>query len=230
MNSKFTFNDHDKLRGQHALFGASQSSWIRYDDDKIAERVRSRFRTPLGTEIHDFAASQIELRHKVMNVRGLTHAIENTIYTKYKYLNPDQEISEYGMKLIRNLGAIPKEVFEAVKLYINDGIGYRMLVEQPLFYSENIFGTADAISFKNDVLRIHDLKTGSFPAHMDQLEIYASLFCLEYKKHPADIDIELRLYQWDGVSVHNPDNEEIETIMDKIITTEKLISSVEKEK
>ena len=34
----------------------------------------------------------------------------------------------------------------------------------------------------NKILRIHDYKSGITPAKMDQLMIYAALFCLEYKK------------------------------------------------
>ena len=50
----------------------------------------------------------------------------------------------------------------------------KMTPEQILYYSDNCFGTADAILFRNNFLRIHDLKTGKIPAHMEQLEIYAS--------------------------------------------------------
>lgn len=44
--------------------------------------------------------------------------------------------------------------------YVNDAIGYRMSPEVVLFYSPNAFGTADSISFRDNFLRIHDLKTG----------------------------------------------------------------------
>ena len=79
-----------------------------------------------------------------------------------------------------------------------------MTTEVCLFYSINAFGTADAISFRNNTLRIHDLKNGRTPASIKQLEIYAALFCLEYSFNPRDIDIELRLYQLDEVLVENP--------------------------
>src|SRR5574344_1877857 len=42
-----------------------------------------------------------------------------------------------------------------------------------------------------------------------QLEIYAALFCLEYGFHPNEINIELRLYQYDEVLVHHPEPEEL---------------------
>lgn len=226
MHSKFTFKNHDDLIGQHALFSPSQSAWLRYDDSKIIDRVRSQYRAPLGTEIHEFAASQIQLAHKISNVRTLAQEIENYIYTKYTFANNGME---YAEKLIKNVGYLPKEVFETVKYYVNDGIGYKMVVEQPLVYSEHIFGTADSIIFKNDMLRIHDLKTGAMPAHMEQLMTYAAIFCLEYDIRPAEIQTELRLYQWDGIVVHKPTVEDLMPLLDRIITTEKIASNVERE-
>ena len=89
--------------------------------------------------------------------------------------------------------------------YVNDAIGYRMHPEQVLYFSEWCFGTADAISFRNNFLRIHDLKTGKERAHIEQLRIYAALFCLEYRVSPADIKIELRIYQSDEVIIDEPD-------------------------
>jgi hypothetical protein len=93
-------------------------------------------------------------------------------------------------------------------------------------YSENCFGTADAISFRDEFLRIHDLKTGVTPAHMEQLEIYAALFCLEYKIKPGEIGMELRLYQNDEKIIFQPTAEDIFPIMDKIITSDKIISQI----
>lgn len=104
-----------------------------------------------------------------------------------------------------------------------------MTPEQILFYSDNCFGTADAIAFRGDLLRIHDLKTGAIPAHMEQLEVYAALFCLEYKVKPADIRMELRLYQSDDILVANPTVEDIAPIMDKIITFDKIINKIKEQ-
>ena len=63
--------------------------------------------------------------------------------------------------------------------YVNDCIGWGMTPEQILYYSDNAFGTADAISFRNMILRISDLETGETPASEKQLEVYAAFFCLE---------------------------------------------------
>ena len=105
-----------------------------------------------------------------------------------------------------------------------------MSTEVVLYYSDYFFGTADAISFRNGVLRIHDLKTGNvgkIEHHMEQLEVYAALFCLEYKIKPGEIKMELRVYKNDEVLVHTPTAEDILPIMDKIKHLNKLLESLE---
>jgi len=119
--------------------------------------------------------------------------------------------------------------------YVNDAIGYGMTPEQPLYFSQNCFGTTDAIYYKNGVLRIHDLKTGMTPAHMEQLEIYAALFMLEYEKifgvNPKNTKVCLRIYQNDEVIEDTPDADRIEEIMmdirEKDQWTEEFHSEVE---
>lgn len=113
--------------------------------------------------------------------------------------------------------------------YVNDAIGYKMSTEVVLYYSDRFFGTADAICFRNGVLRIHDLKTGKTPAKIEQLMVYAALFCLEYKIKPGEIEIELRIYQNDEILVDNPTAEDILPIMDRIIYLNKLLSKLEEE-
>jgi hypothetical protein len=113
--------------------------------------------------------------------------------------------------------------------YVNDAIGFKMSTEVVLFYSERFFGTADSISFRDNFLRIHDLKTGKIKADMEQLEIYAALFCLEYKVKPESIGMELRLYQNDEVIYHNPTPEDIHAIMDKIVHLDQVIQTLEED-
>lgn len=127
------------------------------------------------------------------------------------------EAISLGERLPRSKRTLP--------LFVNDAISYKMTPEQVLFYSENCFGTADAISFRNKELRIHDLKTGVTPTSMEQLEVYAALFCLEYRQKPSDIFIELRIYQNNEVLINNPDPEVINDIMKKIRHFDKLIKS-----
>lgn len=113
--------------------------------------------------------------------------------------------------------------------YVNDAIGFKMSTEVVLFYSERFFGTADAICFRNGKLRIHDLKTGKTPVHMEQLMIYAALFCLEYKVKPGEIEMELRIYQNDEILYFEPGPEDILPIMDRIEHLDRLLSTMEEE-
>ena len=240
MSLKFTFIDHSDLEGTHALFSPSQSSWLRYDEEDIAKRVLSRYRSPIGTEIHEYAAMRIDNSHKVTNVKALVQGIEEYIYTKYKFLSPNLKVPDYYQKLIENVGLLPRDVFETVRSYINDGIFFKMTTEQPLKYTDRIYGTADTISFrqyeddsKRYSLRIHDLKTGDTDPHMEQLATYASLFCLEYgpiyKFKPSDIDYELRLYHGNDVIVANPTSDDIEYLITQIVRTEKIANKYAKE-
>ena len=179
------FNRHSNLEGLHAPFAASQSSWLRYDDDKAIDVYTNKKAAEMGTRLHQWAKDTIDLGIKQQRSK-------KTLYA-----------------------------------YVNDAIGFQMSTEVVLFYSEKFFGTADAISFSNGVLRIHDLKTGKTPVHMEQLEIYAALFCLEYKVKPGEIEMELRIYQNNEVIVHNPTAEDIVPIMDKIVHLNKLLERLD---
>lgn len=115
---------------------------------------------------------------------------------------------------------------QTLSSFVNDAIGYRMESEQTLFYSENCFGTADAICFRNNLLRIHDLKTGVTKTSPLQLEVYASLFCLEYGFKPFDIEMELRIYQNDEVRIYTPEPGDIAHHMSTIISFDKKINEL----
>ena len=138
------------------------------------------------------------------------------------------ELHELAATCIKLGQKLPKSS-KTLNMYVNDAIGYKMTPELVLYYSDNCFGTTDAISFRNGLLRIHDLKTGVTPAHMEQLYIYAALFCLEYKMKPSDIEIETRLYQSDNIIVDNPTPEIIVPIIDKIITFDKVIRKIKEQ-
>lgn len=138
------------------------------------------------------------------------------------------ELHAFAAECIRLGEKLPRST-KTLNTYVNDAIGYMMTPEQVLYYSENCFGTADAISFRKNVLRIHDLKTGSIPAHMEQLKIYAALFCLEYAVKPGDISIELRIYQSSEVRIEKPTADDILPIMDKIVSFDKIISAIKEE-
>lgn len=129
------------------------------------------------------------------------------------------ELIELGVKL-------PKTE-KTLNLYVNDAIGFRMQPEVVLYYSPFCFGTADAIRFKKDFLRIHDLKTGESPASMSQLMIYAAIFCLEYRVDPQKIKCELRIYQSDNIEICTPTPEEIQEVMDKIVHANNILMEMQ---
>lgn len=131
------------------------------------------------------------------------------------------ECIELGRKQPRNN--------DSLNMFVNDALKYHMNPEQPLYYSPNCFGTADAISFRNGFLRIHDLKTGKHPAKMTQLEVYAAIFCLEYAVPPGEIDMELRIYQNNEIQIYVPEVEPIGSLMDKIVYFDEILSRMQNE-
>lgn len=181
------FIRHSNLNGLHAPFSPSQSSWLRYDDDRAMEVFLNKKAAEMGTRLHAWAKETIDL--------GIRQ--------------PKSKKTLYA--------------------YVNDAIGFKMSTEVVLFYSERFFGTADSIAFRDNFLRVHDLKTGKIPADMEQLEIYAALFCLEYKVKPEDIGMELRLYQNDEIIYHNPTAEDVRQIMDKIVHLDQVIQKLEED-
>ena len=152
--------------------------------------------------------------------------------SKYHWINYDEDrlvefyrnqraaergtlLHNYAAQSIKLGQRLPRS-HKTLNMYVNDAIGFAMSPEQILYYSDNVFGTTDAISFRNNILRIHDYKSGYIPAHMEQLRIYMALFCLDYHQDPNKINSELRIYQNDDIMAENPDPQEIEYIMQKI--------------
>lgn len=132
------------------------------------------------------------------------------------------ELHAFAHEAIRLGIRLPDEE-RTLNMYVNDAIGYHMSVEQPLYYSPNCYGHADTICFRNDLLRVHDLKTGVLDGSQHQLEVYAALFCLEYILSPHDIGVELRIYQNDNIRVFEPYPETIARIMEKIVAFDQAI-------
>lgn len=177
------FNAHPELEGKHSFLSPSGYHWIRYDDDKILDRLDTQMSAQHGTRLHNWAAETI------------------------------------------SLGIVQVDNGTTINSYINDAIGFMMKPEVALMASYNAFGTADAISFRRErpddkklTLRIHDLKTGVGKTSMDQLRIYAAYFCIEYQVNPNDIEIELRIYQNDGVTILSPYTEDGEDLRAEILT------------
>lgn len=149
-------------------------------------------------------------------------------YKKFLATLKGTTLHDFAAQCIKLGQKLPRSK-KTLNMYVNDAIGYAMTPEQVLYYSDNCFGTADSICFRDNLLRIHDLKTGEIPAHIEQLEVYAALFCLEYHYKPSDISIELRIYQFDEILVANPTPDIIVPIMDKIVTFDKIIDEIKQQ-
>lgn len=172
-----------------------------------------------------------------------THAFLSP--SKYHWVNYDEEkldrayvaalaaargdrLHALAHSLIRDNVNLPDNG-QTLSLYVNDAIGFKMKSEQLLYFSENCYGTADTICFRNNKLRVHDLKTGVSPTSEHQLEVLAALFCLEYRYRPFEIDIELRIYQSNEVRVYETDPDTIFHVIDKIVTFNKRIDAMREE-
>ena len=210
------WNDHSKLVGRHAILSPSGYSWINYspdDESRVAllNRYYSEYSQLIGTLVHDYARKRILY----------DMPIRKSDKTALLFYLVDNGIPKNAIDM--------EYIFENLMYYVNDAIEYKMDPEVILYYSDNCFGCADAIQYKKNLLRIHDLKNGKTPAHIEQLEIYAALFCLEYEKKPGEINIELRVYQPFNLMVMNPDASDIVPIMDQIVSQDRFLTRVRNE-
>ena len=199
------FFAHKELQGKHSILAPSQPYWLDYSEEELFQKFVSTYAQSMGTSLHALAETLIRNSIKLKKTDRnlvLVHLLKDGI-------------PRAAIDLDR--------IYDNFMTYVNDAVGFKLTPEQPLVYSEYCFGTADAISFRNNQLRIHDYKSGTLPAKMNQLMVYAALFCLEYKYKPGEIEVELRIYQNDEVIVHNPEADEIAPIMDIIIHSDKLI-------
>ncbi len=146
-------------------------------------------------------------------------------FNKYQAAQKGTEFHALACQLIR-LGVKLPSSKKTLNRYVNDAIGFQMEPEVPLYYSKNCFGTTDAISFRKNILRISDYKSGEVPSSIKQLVVYSALFCLEYIVKPIEIETELRLYQNDNAVLYLPTPEEITNVMNTIVTFDKRIEQL----
>lgn len=210
------FEEFSELEGKHAVFPPSSPSWLRYGPDQIINRYVESYASDIGTSLHELAADLIS-EEETLNKgdkKVMIHHLRKAGFKK---------------KLLKRYYGPFFPIFAA---YVNDAIALGMQSEVKLKYSDISFGTADAIQFYSDqnLLRIHDLKTGLKPAKMEQLEVYAALYCLQYKQDPLKINFELRIYQSSEVVVHKPDPADIRRICDTIVYINRVVRDFEEGK
>ena len=205
------FIRHPELRGKHALLAPSQPQWLRYTEEQLDQRYVSKYAQDIGTYLHELAETLINNRVK------LKKTDKNVIVAHL-----------LGKGIPMNAIDVDR-IFNNFRLYVEDAIGFRLQPEVVLKYSEHCFGTADAINFDKNVLRIHDYKSGVMPAKIEQLLVYAALFCLEYRIKPGEIKIILVIYQGDEPRQHEPEADEILPIMDTIVRHSNYLDEMNKE-
>lgn len=166
--------------------------------------------------------SELEGKHAVLSASKF-HWLRYTDERLYEYvdnLNAAMEGTKdhaLAAMLIERKQKL-QDTGQTLNMYVNDCIGFRMSPEITLVYHPLLaFGCADAIGFRDRVLRLFDLKTGKKPASPDQLLVYAALFCLEYGVKPYDIEeYDLRIYQNDEIKYYEVDPEEVVQAMSRI--------------
>ena len=142
----FHFYDHSKdiPSGTHAILSPSQSSWTNYDsEEKLFNLVNASYAQTIGTLLHQLAAAAIKYKVRIPKIAAKPIIL---------------------LWLLAN--GIPRGIIDVNKYitnfvtYVNDGIGFDMVPEVPLKFSDNAFGTADAISFneKKILSEIRELK------------------------------------------------------------------------
>ena len=206
--------------------------------------------------------SELEGRHAFLSPsqNAWTNYDEDKLVQRYysaKAVERGTELHDFARHAI-SLGRMLPRNKDTVNMYVNDAIMFKMTPEQPLIYSWNCFGTADAISYKRNVLRIHDLKTGENEAGMKQLYIYAALFCLNYQRRVHELrksgmtdidiaekldvktselefepekldDIVLRIYQFNEFKEEHPSAEDIRGFMDLIVRFDQILNGLKAE-
>lgn len=193
---------HPELENKHAIFSASKHSWLNKSDSDLIALYINSFAAQIGTLVHAYAKKKILHKQMIEDDKGernalILYLVENQIPENVIFLD---------------------QLFYNFRNYVNDAIGFKMTPEHRLYFSEYCFGTADAVSYYRNTLRIHDLKTGTSPVSMDQLLIYSALFFWQYenKVKLEKSKIELRIYQGQDIIVHNPTPDEISEVMMKI--------------
>lgn len=199
---------------KHAIFSPSSPWWLNDTDEEIVQRYCSSFASSIGTILHDMARKHIE--HSVKLVKS-----------DKKYIRLSLLEASIPESVITRLP--DDDIFETLMMYVNDCIGYRMIPEQKVEYSELFFGTCDAVRFeeREKLLRISDFKSGTSPAKMEQLICYDALYrlqhCQELRIRPEEIRSELRIYQCGEIRLCTPEPDEIISVMEFIKAKDNLI-------
>ena len=211
------FRRHSELEGRHARLSPSSWRWLNDDEESFIKRLCSQYLADIGTILHDIARKHIKHRIKL---------------NKYDKKNVMLELVERGIPAFVVDTINFDAMYDNFMRYVNDSIAFKMAPEVVLYLSNNCFGTTDAIKFDEETrfLRIHDYKSGTTPAHVEQTLIYAALFCLEYGIKPSSLSgSELRIYQGEEPIIYEPTADEITMVINTIITRDNFMHKMREE-
>lgn len=110
-----TFNDHSRLKDQHAFLSASKYHWIRYDEEKLINTFHTHLDAVKGTRLHAFAAEAISLRQRLQsNNKTLNRYVNDAI----KYRMTPEQILFYSINAFGTADAVKfhKRVLEIADL------------------------------------------------------------------------------------------------------------------
>ena len=71
-------------------------------------------------------------------------------YANFLAVQRGTELHDFAATCIKLKQKLPKSQ-KTLNMYVNDAIGFNMIPEQVLYYSDNCFGTADSIQYKNNM-------------------------------------------------------------------------------
>ena len=206
------FQQHLEYQGKHSKLPPSRAhSLITKTPEQLYQLMVSSYATEIGDICHEFAAERIRYSIKLTNTR----ADKNNLLIRLL----SNGVPYYAIDIDR--------IYPTIHNYVNDAINFGLKPEVVLVYTPDVFGTADAIDFNNGILRIFDLKTGSTPAHIEQLIYYLSYWALEYPLEFKELkEVELRIYQSNDVIVSKPTREDFMPVIDKIVSDAKFIQEI----
>ncbi len=185
MSSSILWNDHHRLKGQHALFSPSSPSWIRYDTEKVRSYLQAVEARALGTRLHDYACQSIELGRKLPSRPADTISLyvndalklgmtpeQCLYYSQYCYGHADAIKFDRGTLRIHDLktGSLPGKmdqlmIYDALFCleygYDPHSIKHNLRIYQYDDINELTPHPDDIAEYMDQIIKVDEIKTGA---------------------------------------------------------------------
>jgi len=79
-------------------------------------------------------------------------------YLRFLAVRKGTELHDFAERCINLRQRLPRSK-KTLNSYVNDAIGFRMIPEQGLEFTNNCYGTADSISFNNKILSLFNTES-----------------------------------------------------------------------